>query len=121
MQIRCPVPGWDSFNAFGAETAAAAHGAAERRGSVARGAPRSYWAAAQSLASGGQPKIREAKDQLGLEFVDGSPMKVKVQQVCADLVIETGWEAQAAAPEPECDGTQWEELTLGRGRRRWYT
>jgi hypothetical protein len=48
-------------------------------------------------------------------------MKVKVQQVCADLVIETGWEAQAAAPEPECDGTQWEELTLGRGRRRWYT
>jgi len=59
--------------------------------------------------------VSEAQDQLGLEFADGSPMKVKVQQVCAELVIETGWEAQAAAAELEYDDAQREELTLGGG------
>eukprot|EP01043_Picozoa_sp_COSAG02_P013704 COSAG02_NODE_553_length_20425_cov_17.986372_13_plen_451_part_00 len=35
--------------------------------------------------------VSEAQDQLDLEFADGAPMKVRVQRVCGEFGIETGW------------------------------
>ena len=35
-----------------------------------------------------------------------APMKVKVQHICAQLVIETGWEVPTAASAPEPEPTQ---------------
>ena len=58
--------------------------------------------------------IAHVQKDLELTFDDGSP-RDKVQRICAELGIETGWGAQAAALEPEYDDLEREELIHGGG------
>jgi hypothetical protein len=58
--------------------------------------------------------IAHVQEDLQLTFDDGSP-RDKVQQICAELGIETGWGALAAALEPEYDDVEREELIHGCG------
>jgi DNA repair exonuclease SbcCD ATPase subunit len=80
----------------------------------ALGKIREFLGVTQADARGPNDVLRKAKE-FDIVFDEAANLRDKVQQVCAQLSIETGWEAQAAAPEPEYDDAQREELTLGGG------
>ena len=58
--------------------------------------------------------LTKAKE-FDISFDEAANIRAKVQQVCDELQIETGWGAQAAVAKPEYDDKQRQELTMGGG------